>query len=65
VLSGENAVAEWSRGSALGPVLAALNPDDARAFYDAYSERMQAAYPRRADGSTLLPFRRIFIVAER
>ena len=65
VLSGDNAVAEWSRGSALGPVLGALNPDEAAAFYQAYSDKMLAAYPRRADGTTLLPFRRIFIVAVR
>ena len=65
MLSGDNAVAEWSRGSALGPVLGALSADEAQDFYAAYSEKMQAAYPQRADGTTLLPFRRIFIVAVR
>ena len=65
MLSGENAVAEWSRGSALGPLLAALSPDEARELYDEYGARMRAAYPRRPDGTTLLPFRRIFIVAVR
>ncbi|HEY4136138.1 MAG TPA: methyltransferase domain-containing protein [Alphaproteobacteria bacterium] len=65
VLAGEDAVAEWTRGSALAPVLGALNADEAQAFYKAYADRMRVAYPRRADGATLLPFRRIFIVAVR
>ena len=29
----------------------------------AYAARLNRAYPRRADGKTLFPFRRLFIVA--
>lgn len=65
VLSGDDPVAEWSRGSSLGPLLAALDAAEGQAFYDEYAARMRAAYPKRADGTTLLPFPRIFIVAER
>jgi len=65
VLSGEDPVAEWTRGSSLGPLLAALDADEGKMFYDEYAARMRAAYPKRADGTTLLPFPRIFIVAER
>ena len=65
VLSGDDPVAEWTRGSSLGPLLAALSEDEARDFYQDYAARMRAAYPKRADGTTLLPFPRIFIVAER
>ncbi|MBK7579440.1 MAG: hypothetical protein IPI67_04460 [Myxococcales bacterium] len=32
-------------------------------FLEAYSRRVRAAYPRRADGRTLMPLRRSFIVA--
>ena len=63
VLEGEDPVLEWVRGSALRPVLEALGPDEARAFEARYGAKLRAAYPRRADGHTLLPFRRIFMVA--
>ena len=65
VLTGDDPVAEWTRGSSLGPLLAALSEDEAREFYQDYAARMRAAYPKRADGTTLLPFPRIFIVAQR
>ena len=65
VLSGEDPVAEWSRGSSLGPLLAALDEKEGQAFYGEYAARMRAAYPKRPDGATLLPFPRIFIVAQR
>lgn len=66
VLEGDNAVAEWTKGSALKPHLDALDDDDQRArFFADYSARVRAAYPKRPDGRTLFPFRRLFIVAIR
>lgn len=65
VLSGDDPVAEWTRGSSLGPLLAALDEREAQEFYDEYAAHMRHAYPKRADGTTLLPFPRIFIVATR
>jgi trans-aconitate 2-methyltransferase len=66
VLEGDNAVAEFTRGSALKVYLDALADDGQRkAFFDDYSARVQRAYPKRADGKTLFPFRRLFIVATR
>ncbi len=65
VLEGDNAVAEWTKGSALKPYLDALDEDQRQVFFDDYSVRMKEAYPKRADGKTLFPFRRIFIVATR
>ena len=63
VLEGENPVAEWTKGTWLAPLLAALAPG-ARADFEAeYRQRMAQAYPRQADGKTLFPFRRLFIVA--
>ena len=63
VLEGDNAVTEWTKGSVLWPMLAALDARDHEAFLAAYSARVEAAYPRQPDGTTLLPFRRLFMVA--
>jgi trans-aconitate 2-methyltransferase len=65
VLPGEDAVLQWMRGTGLRPVLSALADDDERAAFEAeYSELLRQAYPRRSFG-TLLPYRRIFLVAQR
>ncbi len=53
----------WTRGTALRPVQAALSAEELRAFEADYKERLRAAYPKRPDGRTLFPFRRLFIVA--
>ena len=64
VMEGDNPIAEWTKGSALKPLLDALpDADENAAFFEAYSKRMQEAYPKRADGKTLFHFRRLFIVA--
>jgi len=63
ILEGENPVAEWTKGTWLAPLLAAL-ASDARASFEAeYRRRIALAYPRQPDGKTLFPFRRLFIVA--
>ncbi len=65
-MEGENPVADWTRGSALRPFLTALEDDRERAEFEAdYRERVRRAYPPAADGRTLFPFRRIFILATR
>ena len=64
VLTGENAVTQWAEGSSLRPFLDALPPDLKQSFRDAYSEALRPHYPRRADGTTLLPFKRLFIVGQ-
>jgi trans-aconitate 2-methyltransferase len=64
VLSGNDPVMEWTKGTALRPYLDALD-SDATAFLAEYSARLRAAYPPEADGRTLFPFRRAFIVAVR
>lgn len=64
-LEGDNAAAEWLRGSYLKPVLDALDDDEKEDFFDAYSALVQKAYPQRPDGKTLYPFRRVFIVARK
>jgi trans-aconitate 2-methyltransferase len=63
VLTGEDAVTEWAAGSSLRPFLDKLPPDQATAYRAAYSAALRPHYPRRPDGSTLLPFRRLFLIA--
>jgi trans-aconitate 2-methyltransferase len=63
VLDGDDPVLEWVKGTGLRPILNRLD-DEARAVFLAeYARRLRAAYPKRADGRTLYPFRRLFIVA--
>jgi trans-aconitate 2-methyltransferase len=61
-LTGENAVANWAKGSVVRPFLHALG-DDAEDFFADYAERLRDDYPVQSDGVTLFPFRRLFIVA--
>jgi trans-aconitate 2-methyltransferase len=63
LLEGEDPVLDWVRGSALRPVIEALAPGARTAFLGAYGAKLKAAYPRRGDGKTLLPFRRLFMIA--
>jgi trans-aconitate 2-methyltransferase len=62
-LVGEDAVVQWAMGSSLRPFLDALPPDQREDFLAAYRAAVNPAYPRRPDGTTLLPFRRLFLVA--
>jgi trans-aconitate 2-methyltransferase len=63
VLDGANPVKEWTKGTWLLPLLAALDEPDRSRFEAAYAERVAAAYPPRGDGKTLFPFRRMFLIA--
>lgn len=63
VLNGEQAVLDWLRGTTLVPYLDRLDAEAGAAFLAALAPALAAAYPRRADGTTLFPFRRLFIVA--
>jgi trans-aconitate 2-methyltransferase len=63
VMEGDNPVKEWTKGTWLRPLLAALEEPDRSRFEAHYAELVARAYPRRPDGRTLFPFRRLFIVA--
>lgn len=64
LLRGDNAVLEWVKGTGARPVLQAL-PEELRGrFEEEYGARLAEAYPQR-DYGTLLPFRRIFAVAQK
>src|SRR2546423_276380 len=53
VLDGANPVKEWTKGTWLSPLLAALEEPERGRFEAAYAERVAAAYPPRRDGNTL------------
>jgi trans-aconitate 2-methyltransferase len=56
---------EWTSSTALKPLLDALDDETERAaFEQAYSDRIARAYPMLANGKTLFPFRRIFMIAQ-
>jgi trans-aconitate 2-methyltransferase len=58
-------VVEWFKGSALRPFLAGLDGAEQQAFLQRYRDEIAHAYPALADGTVLLPFPRLFIVATR
>jgi trans-aconitate 2-methyltransferase len=63
VLEGADPVKEWVKGTWLRPLLDALAEPDRSAFEASYARMAADAYPRRPDGRTLLPFRRLFMIA--
>lgn len=63
VLEGENPVLEWVSGTGLRPVLNGLDDTDRSRFLEVYASRLRETYPKRANGQTLYPFRRLFIIA--
>jgi trans-aconitate 2-methyltransferase len=65
VLEGEDAVYRWVSGTGLRPFLDALAGDEREAFITLYKAKLNAAYPRRSDGTTLFPFQRLFVVAQK
>jgi trans-aconitate 2-methyltransferase len=64
VLQGEDAVLHWMSGTALRPVLAGLPSRERDEFLQEYAARLRNVYEARRYG-TVLPYRRIFVVAHR
>jgi trans-aconitate 2-methyltransferase len=64
MLHGENAVLEWLKGTALRPLLAALDADEQAEFQSTLADRLNAVYPAQ-DGMTVFPMQRLFFVATR
>ncbi|MEQ9348091.1 MAG: methyltransferase domain-containing protein [Thalassospira sp.] len=66
VLTGPDAVYNWTSSTILRPVLAALPDDEARAtLTKKYKDRLNQVYPSREDGRTLFPFNRLFMIARK
>jgi trans-aconitate 2-methyltransferase len=64
LLHGADPVLDWYRGTALRPVLAELPAAEAAGFLAEYGAALREAYPAGPNG-TVLPFRRVFVVAQR
>ncbi len=64
VMTGENPVLEWLKGTGLRPLLDRLSPELSREFERAAGERLIKAYPARK-GITVFPMPRVFFVATR
>ena len=64
-MSGPAPVLDWLRGTTLIPYLAPLDDVTRAAFLAELGASLAAAYPADATGTTLFPFRRIFILAQR
>ena len=62
---GAEAVVEWFKGSGLRPFLQPLDAGERAGFLAEYRGRIARAYPALPDGSVLLPFPRLFLVATR
>jgi trans-aconitate 2-methyltransferase len=63
ILTGEDPVLEWVKGTGLRPILNGLNDEDRDTFPTTYRRRLREAYPAKPDGHTVYPFRRLFLVA--
>ncbi|MEU2366317.1 trans-aconitate 2-methyltransferase [Streptomyces noursei] len=66
LLQGDDPVLDWVKGTALRPVLTALegDPEARDAFLAEYRDALRRAYPTGPHG-TVFPFRRIFAVAQK
>lgn len=62
---GVDAVVEWFKGSGLRPFLQPLDEGERAGFLRRYRDAVAGAYPALPDGTVLLPFPRLFIVATR
>ena len=62
-LAGAEAVVAWFRSTGLRPYLDPLDPEMREGFLDAYREAIARAYPALSDGTILLPFPRLFLLA--
>lgn len=62
ILAGEDAVLDWMSGTALRPILTTLDEAGQAEFTAEYGAALRDAY-RRRDYGTVLPYRRVFVVA--
>jgi trans-aconitate 2-methyltransferase len=64
IMDGVGAIIAWLRGTGLGPFLGRLDPGEQRQFLERYERLLAEAFVPRADGKILLPYPRLFFIAE-
>jgi len=64
IVEGDDAVYDWIKASGLRAVTDHLEAGECTSFLAQYVPRLRKLYPNGADGRTLFPFRRLFIVAQ-
>lgn len=62
LLTGDDPVLEWMKGTALRPILAGLSEEEQSEFLTVYGAKLRKAYPKSGE-HTLFPFRRLFFTA--
>ncbi|WP_157217142.1 trans-aconitate 2-methyltransferase [Flavisphingomonas formosensis] len=62
---GAAGIVEWFKGSGLRPYLDPLDAEERDAYLARYEAAVADAYPALADGTVLLPFPRLFLLAQR
>ena len=62
-LEGEDPVVTWTMSTMLRPLLDQLSQAEGAMFIENYRQRVRKAYPPQNDGKTILPFKRMFMVA--
>lgn len=64
VMENAEGAADWLKGTGLRPFLAALPPAESDLFLERYIAKLKQALPPRVDGKVLMPFPRLFVVAQ-
>jgi trans-aconitate 2-methyltransferase len=62
---GLDAIVEWVKGTGLQPFLRPLSEGEQEVYIAAYKEELAKTHKPLADGTVILPFPRLFIVAKR
>ncbi|KAI1717518.1 methyltransferase domain-containing protein [Ditylenchus destructor] len=63
VMSSVDSIVDWFRSTRLRPYLNPLNDSEQHVFLQQYSNELKQHYKSRADGRVLLPFPRLFMMA--
>jgi trans-aconitate 2-methyltransferase len=65
LVGGPDAIVEWFKGTGLQPYLNPLRENERAEFIKKYKDELEKVYKVSADGTVLLPFPRLFIIAVR